>query len=253
MGSFSTINGMRRREKIVYAVRNMITDKSYIGFCVCFKERKAAHLSSAKKGVNTKFYGAIRKYGAENFKWSILFDNLGTIENCKVMEIRMIALFDTYQNGYNGTIGGDGGCTYNPEIHGELVPGGFRKGQIPWNKGKKMSAEHCDKLSKGHKGVPLSKEHAANIGKSNTGCICTEETKKKISTALKGRKYPESRIIKAGLRKRVQQCDLHGVIIAEYVSLHEASSLTGVRVTGISSVLNGRYKHSGGYLWNQIN
>ncbi len=44
---------------------------------------------------------------------------------------------------------------------------GFKKGQRPWNKDKKLSKEHCNNLSESHKGY-----------------IMPEEQKKKISKAL---------------------------------------------------------------------
>lgn len=171
---------MRRTERIVYAVHNKITNKSYIGYCVDLKERKARHLKCAKNGVAGHFYNAIRKYGEGNFEWIILFDNLGGIEDCKIMEKRMIGLFDTFNNGYNSTLGGDGGNTFN----GTNNSGVFQKGLIPWNTGMKMSKEHCQKLSDAHKGVPLSKERAKNLAISNTGRIVSEETRRKISIGL---------------------------------------------------------------------
>lgn len=48
-----------------------------------------------------------------------------------------------------------------------------QKGKIPWNKGKKMSAEYCQALSSGHSGKSRKSR--------------SEQTKRKISLALKGR------------------------------------------------------------------
>ncbi len=165
---------MRRNQKIVYSVRNKINNKSYIGFSTSFKERKASHLLSAKKGIETHFYNAIRKYGEENFEWIILFDNLESTEECKSIEKLMIALFDTYNNGYNGTKGGDGGFT------GHNI-GEFKKGQQAWNKGKKMAEEQIQKL----KNADRSKQYKPVIQYNLDGIFIKEwESVKKANDIL---------------------------------------------------------------------
>jgi len=67
---------------------------------------------------------------------------------------------------------------------------GFKKGQKPWNAGKKMTQELKDKLSLAHKGKKLSKEHKLNIGKAGKGKKRTQESKLKISLAKLGDKNP---------------------------------------------------------------
>jgi len=64
------------------------------------------------------------------------------------------------------------GTKFSKEVREKLKES--HKGQIPWNKGKTgiYSEEHIQKLKESHKGIML-----------------TEETKQKISKALKGRKY----------------------------------------------------------------
>ncbi len=130
---------MRRNQKIVYSAMNKVNNKSYIGYCTDFRERKTRHFLCAKKGIVTHFYNAIRKYGEENFEWKILFNNLESIEECKKIEKLMIALFDTYNNGYNATLGGDGGFTGHNT-------GEFKKGHKVWNQGMKMSKELVQKF-----------------------------------------------------------------------------------------------------------
>jgi len=63
---------------------------------------------------------------------------------------------------------------------------GFPKGNIPWNKGKKMEGEYKEnhlKASAKRRGVPSNR----------VGFRHTEETKKKLSEAGKGRTYTEER------------------------------------------------------------
>jgi len=66
----------------------------------------------------------------------------------------------------------------------------FKKGQTPWNKGKKASMETIEKLRKSHLGKTVSDEtkqkmslvHLGN--KANTGRKLTQEHKLNISNAL---------------------------------------------------------------------
>jgi len=72
----------------------------------------------------------------------------------------------------------------------------FKKGNIPWMKGKKHTEVSKKKQSKAHKGKTLSEEHKKKIGeasKGNTNMLGkrhSEETKKKMSELSKGEKNP---------------------------------------------------------------
>ncbi len=88
----------------IYKITNKVNGKSYIGqtrYTVEFRWRQHQH-----KKDNCYFHNAIHKYGVENF-------TVETIEECNVedlnsREIFYIAKYDTFNNGYNLTIGGDG-------------------------------------------------------------------------------------------------------------------------------------------------
>jgi len=93
---------------LIYICTNKINNKSYIGRTIqLFEERKIQHLRNYKKN-NTYFYSALRKYGVDNFEWSILFRKKCTISELNNLERFFIGYYGTYNNGYNLTLGGDG-------------------------------------------------------------------------------------------------------------------------------------------------
>lgn len=73
------------------------------------KERFMAHMkpSTSKLKRNYKIYNAISKYGADNFYVETLEDNI-PLDKLNEKEIQYISLYDSYNNGYNSTPGGDG-------------------------------------------------------------------------------------------------------------------------------------------------
>ena len=88
------------------------SDKCYIGQTIRETIRKCGHKYAAlKENAQTKFARAIRKYGWENFEYEVLFtidndDKKRVKEKLDFMERYYIRKFDSYNNGYNRTIGG---------------------------------------------------------------------------------------------------------------------------------------------------
>ena len=115
---------------IIYKITNKVNGKSYIGqtrYTIEFRWKQHQH-----KKDNTYFHNAIKKYGIENFSIEILEEC--NIEDLNSREIYYIAKYDTFNNGYNLTIGGDGNRrlllddSYN-EIK-ELYLSGFSSNKI---------------------------------------------------------------------------------------------------------------------------
>ena len=96
---------------IIYKITNILNGKSYIGQTrMTLKLRMQHHYSQANIPSIGGIDGAIRKYGKENFLVEIL-------EECDVDQLDereryYVSQFDTYNNGYNLTIGGQDGFAF---------------------------------------------------------------------------------------------------------------------------------------------
>lgn len=92
--------------------------KAYIGWSVNPKIRWRQHCAAKD---NRPFYNAIRKYGKECFESQILFRTTN-LEEVKKKEIEFIKQFDTLvPNGYNLTVGGEGGDTFANNPNKEVI------------------------------------------------------------------------------------------------------------------------------------
>lgn len=109
---------MQTRIFTIYMATNIITNMSYIGFDSHWPARKSKHLmtltydKSKDLQYDSKFHRAIRKYGKDAFKWKILFQSNGDANVGNIIlntyEPHFISEYNTFNKGYNMTIGGEG-------------------------------------------------------------------------------------------------------------------------------------------------
>ncbi len=162
---------------IVYKITNSVTNKCYIGYTShSVTERWNQHVRrSSKYKTNVKFDNALRKYDMSNWTVEILEDGL-SVKESKVKEQFYINLFDSYNNGYNSTLGGDG------------------------NNGIIMSEESNKKRSEALKSKP--KNYVRMHGKTHSS-----DSKSKMSKSHLGMKKPwvkwsDEQILKRALTRR---------------------------------------------------
>jgi len=87
----------------VYKISNDINNKLYIGITSCgYKNRFKQHTKA-----DSYIGKAIRKHGIEHFRIEVI-DIAETKEEVMRKEIYWIDYYDSYKNGYNLTIGGEG-------------------------------------------------------------------------------------------------------------------------------------------------
>lgn len=105
----------------IYKITNTLNDKVYIGQCVgSVHERFNRHFSDAKAGLDTHFSRACRKYDKNLFKVETI-DTAETREELNNKEKYWIKHFDSCHEGYNSTVGGDGGNTYINKTEEEMA------------------------------------------------------------------------------------------------------------------------------------
>lgn len=101
------MSNIKNKLGTIYEVTCLNTGKFYIGFTTNFDNRKYNHKRSYSKKDN-KFYRAIRKHGWDNFNWKIIYQSLDANHCLKIMESYFIQEYNSYKNGYNETLGGEG-------------------------------------------------------------------------------------------------------------------------------------------------
>lgn len=92
---------------IIYKVTNDINNKIYIGKTIKTIEERWWQHTNSHINDNTKFHRAILKYGKEHFHIEIIEKDVKESE-LDERERYWINYFNSYENGYNSTLGGDG-------------------------------------------------------------------------------------------------------------------------------------------------
>jgi group I intron endonuclease len=176
----------------IYRIINKIDSKSYIGQTIFDNPSKRwnTHKSNFKKEKHQEYlYRAIRKYGIENFEFSIIC--ICKKEELSQLECNYIKEYNTFGNGYNMTSGGEGtrGYKASEETRKKISLAG--KGRVPTEETRK-------KLSISNKGRKVSEETREKLRKASTGVIKKKETIEKLKIAL------SHRIIKDSTREKLR-------------------------------------------------
>jgi len=168
-------------EYVVY-VHTFPNGKRYVGI-----SRDVKHRFRNGKGYQHQkiMYSAIQKYGWKNVETTILFERL-TESEAKQKEIETIALYRTTDRryGYNQTFGGEGA---NGRVESEENKRRFGERMLKLHKGVPLSEEHKKKISDAMKGKPktYSEDGRRRIIESNSTRVYSKETRKKMSRNTK--------------------------------------------------------------------
>lgn len=196
---------------IIYKIYNDINDKIYIGETTRpIEKRWQQHLDKTRDlSIRGHLQLAMRKYGIENF-------HIEKIEECQNQnrfnrEKYWIEYYNSFYNGYNSTLGGEGTQQYDYNLFFLL-----------WNKGKTV-AEICEKT-----------------GASNTT----------VQVALKNFGVAYKDYINRTFAMPVLQYNKNGKFIKRYNSANEAGRAMG-KINGgnIVKCCKGEIKTSCGFIW----
>lgn len=221
----------------IYKITNNLNQHCYIGqtsrdYQIRWEEHKRDAFDNSFMGYNFILYKAFRKYGIENFSFSI-------IEECQNSDLKereqyWISFYNSYSGdklgGYNMTRGGEGNLLINYNTVYKLWDENYTVGQIAKILGHDRSA--IREILKGYKNY--STEESILRGKILQHG--DEEQGKKPQNGTK--KY----IV-------VLQYSIKGEFLAEYFDRKEASKKTGIDEKAIWQALRGSSKTAGGFQW----
>lgn len=213
---------------IVYCYKSP-SNKYYIGRTINEKKRKLSHKWYAEhstcEGAHA-FQRAIKKYGFETFEYTILFkysseDKKDVLSHINRMEIHYIAKFkEEGKELYNNSLGGDGGSP--------------------------MLGRH------------FSEESRLKMRLSHLGQTQSEETLRKKSASLKGKRHLTKEELKKmeEARKRnlrqVVQLDLNGNLIKVWKSCPSVNIVSYValkRCLNVKPPEGREFRTCGGFRW----
>ena len=230
----------------IYEIRNLVNNKVYIGSTINFKTRKNTHLYELKsnKHESRHLQSAYNKYGAENFKISIIkqfeIDNISELYKYENDYCVRWKTFDI-EFGYNLVVPSVNGGTEEP-LNSIPIYQINNNGEIV---GEFKSIEDC------YRNTGISQNAISNLiyGKNKTynkyffikKCDYNESTDYSFD---KNRKQ-----IRSG--KSVNQYTLDGKFIKTYYKIADAKLETNTNLSSIALAVSGEQKSANGFIWKR--
>lgn len=205
----------------VYMHRNKTNGKVYVGIT---GKKPEARWGSGAGYAGTCFGKAVKKYGWDGFEHIVLFTGFTKEEACE-KEKELIRIFRSTdrERGYNIAIGGEINCGYNISDERKKHLSEINTGEKHPQYGKHRSDDTKAKISVSRKGINFSQEH-----------------RKKLSDAKKGKP--------ANNRRAVKQFDLSMKFLREFDSLETAQNELHINKSNICRAI--KYgKTAGGFKW----
>lgn len=216
---------MKNKKNIIYKVSNNANDRVYIGASSKhLNSRRSDHLQKANKGLEGKFYEAIRTYGPDVFVWSVI-DEASDIDELAQKEKYWIQHYNSVKNGYNSDSGG-----------------GFKKSIHQYDLDSRLWIAEYDCLQSEASASNTNRKYisraALSVNKEYAGYLWSYEKHEELPAAQDKR------------RRKVVQYDLAGNWLAEFNSVADASRFTGVSKSYIAKVCRYERTVAKGFKWS---
>lgn len=220
----------------IYKIENLINHKIYIGQAIDIHTRWSKHRNSNDDFV---IHRAFRKYGIENFKFSIVEECRKELLNEK--EQYYIQYYNSLvPNGYNMIEGGSNGAA----------------------KAKRKPVNQYTLTGEYIQTFESASEAERQTGINNSNIISCCKFKRDYAGEFQWR-YADEQILKlqyfekqCKIKKKstiIQQIDIKtNNIVKEFSSLTEASNVTGISLGNIGSCCQGKRLTAGGYKWHRL-
>jgi group I intron endonuclease len=240
----------------IYKIKNNCNSNFYIGQTISsLSKRFTSHLCASKHIENdTVLCRAIRKYGSESF----YIEEVEKIETPSKEETKV--KLNEREQFYIAEL--------KPEYN--MAPGGLGHTGSVWTEERKQIFKEKMSGSNNHNfNKPLSDETKKKLSTALKGRVISNETRIKTSLTMKGKtKKEETRqkmkiaqqLIKDKINrpkglyhkasKPVYQYDLNKKLIHKYVNSREAALKLKIQTSGISMCCKGKLQTCGGFIWS---
>ena len=249
---------------IIYKIQNKITNEIYIGQTTHprgfngrydFKGngiervyKKLLGNQERSERHNQHLRRSIKKFGFDAFEVVEIFDVAKTLEELNEKETYYINLFDSYQNGYNQSFGGDSASGYH-RPSGKDCPNSKRVCQISLN-GKLIKIWDSATEASNELGVCLSsisnvchgkkRNKNGDVAKTAGGFVWVFE---KDYDPCKDYSVNRPRQNMGHGAKTVLLLSDNGEIVQEFYSINEASRQLGIDVESVRSICMHKFKN----------